>query len=210
MKMEEIFKKIYQDLKEKIENKNNRTFVLEYTIPSINYSNIEDKKDLYFASGIEMEIERILEQLEHKFFYSSYKDKYFFSNEQSIVEQSVLYEINRENEIKLKQELVERLEQEYSNLVKELEQASPKQIIDSAYELVLKEQIKYELQDRKYTTKEIKALLKQENILSEFYYGWESADGKLGDILQQNMERTMSSIVDKYTRIQAMKKQESR
>lgn len=99
MKTEEIFEQIYQDLKEQIENKNNKNFIKEYTIPSINYSENHNNKDLYFISGIEMEIERILEQLEYKFYYSRYKDKYFFSNEQSTVQQKILSEIEKESPI---------------------------------------------------------------------------------------------------------------
>ena len=99
MKTKEIFKQIYQDLKEKIENNDNKIFIKEYTIPSINYNENTNNKDLYFISGIEMEIERILEQLEHKFYYSRYKDKYFFSNEQSMVQQKILSEIEKENPI---------------------------------------------------------------------------------------------------------------
>ena len=98
MKTGDIFKQIYQDLKEQIESENDKNFIKEYIIPSINYSE-NGNKDLYFISGIEMEIERILEQLEYKFYYSRYKDKYFFSNEKSIVQQKILSEIEKESPI---------------------------------------------------------------------------------------------------------------
>ena len=51
MKTEEIFKQIYQELKEKIENKDNETFIKEYTIPSINYSSNENKEDLWYIKA---------------------------------------------------------------------------------------------------------------------------------------------------------------
>ena len=97
MKTEEIFKQIYEDLKERIENKDNRIFIKEYTIPSINYSDNNNREDMYFASGIEMELERIMEKLGYEFYFTIYKDKYFFSNEQSIAQKRLLEEIEKEN-----------------------------------------------------------------------------------------------------------------
>ena len=37
-KTEQIFSKIYQDLKEEISQNNGKIFLKEYTIPSINYN----------------------------------------------------------------------------------------------------------------------------------------------------------------------------
>ena len=57
----DIFKKIYQDLKEEFTKENNNYFLKEYTIPSINYQeNSNGVNDLYFASGIEMELDRMM------------------------------------------------------------------------------------------------------------------------------------------------------
>ena len=49
----DIFRKIYQDLKEEVTKENNNVFLKEYTIPSINYQeNNNGVSDLYFTSGI--------------------------------------------------------------------------------------------------------------------------------------------------------------
>ena len=77
----DIFRKIFQDLKEEFTKENNKSFLKEYTIPSINYQeNSNGVSDLYFTSGIEMELDRMMKFFENKVFYMSYKDKYIFSN----------------------------------------------------------------------------------------------------------------------------------
>ena len=105
MTTEQIFRKIYHELKELSQNKTDE-FLKEYTIPSINYnSNNMELEDKWFATGIEMEIERIIKFFDNKVYWSSYKDKYFFSNSQSIVDKKMLeefekdtYEINEKTE----------------------------------------------------------------------------------------------------------------
>lgn len=45
MNTEELLKQIYQDLKESLLRKDDRIFVTEYRIPSINYSENENTED---------------------------------------------------------------------------------------------------------------------------------------------------------------------
>lgn len=213
MKTEEIFKQIYQDLKEKIENKDNETFIKEYTIPSINYSSNENKEDLYFVSGIEMEIERILEQLQHKFFFSSYKDKYFFSNEQSVVQQKVLLEIEKEEDVqraKLKEKFDEKIDTEYKEFIEDLEQCSPKIIIDRAYEKVCKEEMIYKLKDKDYTISELKTLLKTDEILQECYDEWLKSDGNFSEMLEYAVDNRIDLILEESTEQKRQRNKESR
>ena len=56
MKTEEILKQIYQELNKRMESKDNRIFVMEYTIPSVNYSENGNIEDMGFASGIKIRI----------------------------------------------------------------------------------------------------------------------------------------------------------
>lgn len=213
MKAEEIFKQIYQDLKEKIESKDNETFIKEYTIPSINYSDNQNKEDLYFSSGIEMEIERILEQLQYKFFFSSYKDKYFFSNEQSIVQQKVLSEIEKEEDIqreKLKEKFDEKIDTEFKEFIEDLEQCSPKTIIDRAYEKVCKEEMIYKLKDKDYSISELKTLLKTDEILQECYDEWLKSDGNFSEMLEYAVDNRIDLILEESTEQKKQRNKESR
>ena len=212
MNTEELLKQIYQDLKESLLRKDDRIFVTEYRIPSINYSENENTEDLYFVSGIKMELDRMMEQLDFEVYYSSYKDKYFFSNKESIVQTKQLQEIEMENkkEVMIKQEFIEKIEQEYATLKQVLEQKTPKEIIAKAYELVVKEQIKDELKYRNYDKSELKALLKRKDILEEFYQDWRNADGRLGEILENTIDDTINIIRDNYTKDKRQKMKESR
>lgn len=97
MTTEQIFKKIYNELKKQITDNPNKTFFKEYTIPSINYkSNNQDIENLYFASGIEMELYKMMEYFENKVYFASYKDRYFFSNDDVTLQKNLAFKISEE------------------------------------------------------------------------------------------------------------------
>lgn len=93
----DIFKRIYQELKEQINNQDRKKFIKEYYIPSINNS-FEDKtvNDHYFISGIEMELENMMSKFDYKIKYARYKDKYFFSNDENVAQLQANKEIRKE------------------------------------------------------------------------------------------------------------------
>lgn len=93
----DIFKRIYQELKEQINNQDGKKFIKEYYIPSINNS-FGDKtvNDHYFISGIEMELENMMSKFDNKIKYARYKDKYFFSNDENVAQLQANKEIRRE------------------------------------------------------------------------------------------------------------------
>ena len=95
MQTEQIFKQIYQDLKEQILREDKPIFIKQYEIPSRNYSNHENF-DLWWASGIEMQLEQMMKQFDYKVFFYSYEDKYFFSNSQQKAREMMLKEIEKE------------------------------------------------------------------------------------------------------------------
>lgn len=95
VKTERILKEIYKELKEETLKGDKQIFIKQYEIPSINYSN-DKKLDLWLASGIEMQLERMMEQFDYKLFYYSYKDKYFFSNSQQKAKEIMLKEVEKE------------------------------------------------------------------------------------------------------------------
>ena len=97
MPTEQILKKIYEDLKKQMLENSKTTFLREYTIPSINYNpNSKKIENLYFVSGIQMELYRIIEQFDNEIYFTNYKDKYFFSNDKEIVTTRMLFEIEQE------------------------------------------------------------------------------------------------------------------
>lgn len=93
----DIFKRIYQELKEQINNQDGKKFIKEYYIPSINNS-FEDKtvNDHYFISGIEMKLENMMSKFDNKIKYARYKDKYFFSNDENVAQLQANKEIRKE------------------------------------------------------------------------------------------------------------------
>ena len=95
----DMFKKIYTELKEEISKNSKEVFVKEYYIPSINY-NPDDKSilDHYFTSGIEMELDRIIKQLDNKVYYCNFKDKYYFSNDEFLALRTMNKEIRHRYE----------------------------------------------------------------------------------------------------------------
>ncbi len=157
-KTEQIFSMIFQELKEEINKNKEKIFLKEYTIPSINYNpQSEDIDNMYFTSGIEMELDRMVSFFEYKIYYASYKDKYFFSNSQELAQEKMLKEIESESKIdgyemdkteELKQKLFTKLEQELTNFKQELKQKTADEIIKSAYELTVKEEIINEIKEK--------------------------------------------------------------
>ena len=100
MTTEQIFKKIYQELKKQIINNPNKIFFKEYTIPSINYkANSKNIENLYFASGIEMELYKMMEYFDNKVCYASYKDRYFFSNDEVTLHKNLALQIAEEEKL---------------------------------------------------------------------------------------------------------------
>lgn len=100
----QVFKKIYEDLKEEMLKEDNKIFIKEYEIPSQNYS--DTNLGLWFASTIKMELKQIMKQFDYKVFFYSYKDKYFFSNSEQKAKETMLKEIQKET---LKEQREERL-----------------------------------------------------------------------------------------------------
>lgn len=219
-KTEQIFSKIFQDLKEEMNKDKGNIFLKEYTIPSINYNpQNEDRSNMYFTSGIEMELEKIASFFEYKIYYASYKDKYFFSNSPSVAQERMLKEIASENKKEgnkvdkteeLKEKLFTKVEQELENFKQELRQKNPDEIIENADKLTIKDAIIVELKERNFDKNELKALLKHDDLLSEFYEDWRNADGRLGEIISYTMEDTIEIIVNDYKKEKSIKNKESR
>ena len=104
MTTNDMFKKIYQELKESLNDAktNNEKFVLTYIIPSINY-NPQDKtiEDHYFTSGIEMELYRLLQNFNGEIEYYSYQDTYYFSNDKELIKEHLQQQMDLDENLKI-------------------------------------------------------------------------------------------------------------
>ena len=202
----------------------------EYEIPSMTYSENKNTEDLYWASGIEMELYQMMKYFDYKVYFCSYKDKYFFSNNAEIaqermkeeVEKEIILDKNKDREEvensmenkKENQELKQRFEakvnKEFKEFVEELKQNEPEVIVNTAYELVSKEEMIYKITEKDYTTSELKALLKTDGILDECYDEWLKSDGNFNEILEYAVDKRIEIILDDYEQKSNQKHRESR
>lgn len=110
----------------------------------------------------------------------------------------------------LKEKLFEKVENEFKDFKEKLKQKSPDEIIENAYKLTAMDGIIGELKERNFDKYELKALLKENNLLSEFYEDWRNTDGKLCESVQYPMEDTIDIIVENYEKSKKEKLKESR
>ena len=85
-------------------------------------------------------------------------------------------------------QLYERASAEYAEFIKDLEQKTPQEIMDAAYEIVLKADILCLLESHDMDKKEINVLLTLEKPLDNIYSKWMDSDHSHMDILQQTMD----------------------
>lgn len=106
-----------------------------------------------------------------------------------------------ENEVKntskLKDELMKKLENEYSEFKEQFMSLSPKEAVDNAYELVVKQEILDSFNyDMSYDKEKLQVLLKQDNLLSQAYDEWLSTDGNLREALQYSVDNVVEMAVE--------------
>lgn len=97
-----------------------------------------------------------------------------------------------------KNNLIEKLENEYNNLINELKEAPKEEVIRKAYELTVKAEIKDTLPFICFENTERRALLNQKNSLAEFYAEWLKDDSELYQIIEPSMKKCLSITTKKY------------
>lgn len=85
-------------------------------------------------------------------------------------------------------QLYEMASAEYAEFIKDLEQKTPQEIFDFAYEIVLKADILCLLESHDMSKKEINVLLTLEKPLDSIYTSWMDSDHSHMDMLQQTMD----------------------
>lgn len=97
----------------------------------------------------------------------------------------------------LKTELISKLESEFNDYKQNLLNETPEKIIEKSYETIVQQEIidcfNY---DMTYSKDELKALLKEPNLLSQSYDEWLSTDGNLRESLEFSVEKLVDIIME--------------
>lgn len=101
---------------------------------------------------------------------------------------------HRIKELKGINNLNEKLDNEFKDFCEKTKEKTAEEIINSAYEITVKEEIKNSLKDMELFPLEVDALLKQDNVLNEFYHDWLNVDTPLGEVLENSIEESIAMI----------------
>ena len=87
-----------------------------------------------------------------------------------------------------------KLEREFKAFKKDLKKLPKNKIIDKAYELISKEEIKDTLLNMDLHEAEKEMLFYQDDVLNEFYHDWLDCDVPLGDSMQYCIEESVATL----------------
>ena len=87
-----------------------------------------------------------------------------------------------------------KLEREFNHFKKGLKKLPKSKIIDKAYEIVVKEEIKDMLTYMDLHDAEKEMLFLQDDILNEFYHDWLDCDVPLGDSMEYCIEDSVATL----------------
>ena len=103
------------------------------------------------------------------------------------------------NDDQLKDMLIKKIDQELfaykQNLIKNY---TPDEIIQEAYKINFKEQIRDILDSSILDRNEIKVLLKTENVLDKVYDYWENSDGNIWGLLEDKVNEKIENMTIEY------------
>lgn len=99
----------------------------------------------------------------------------------------------------LKDILMKKIDQELFNYKQNLiKNHTPEEIINEAYKINFKEQIRDSLDSSMLGRNEIKVLLKTENVLDRLYDYWEQSDGNIWELLEDKVNEKIENMVVEY------------
>lgn len=101
-------------------------------------------------------------------------------------------------EDKIRQELYDKLENEYNNFIDELKTLPPEKIIDKSYEKVMKEETlsMFIPESKMFDMEELKALNKEKNPLEYLYQGWMDSDLNINQLYEDNVRDSLYDLVE--------------
>ena len=97
------------------------------------------------------------------------------------------------------------LERELKHFKKRLKRLQKGKIIDKAYELVCKEEIKEELKYMELHDAEKEMMLIQGDILDEFYKDWLNEDAQLGESMQNSISESIGMLTRYMGKMRGLK-----
>lgn len=110
--------------------------------------------------------------------------------------------IKENNKINSKKDLDEmlsnKLEREFKEFRKKLLKENKEKILDSAYEITVKEEIKEELKNMELYEKEKEIMFLQDDLLNEFYKDWLDCDVPLRESLRDNLQESIAVLTRYY------------
>lgn len=96
------------------------------------------------------------------------------------------------------EKLNEKLEKEFKEFCEVLKTKTPEEIIERAYEITVKEELKDEIVNMDLHDKEIEIMLEHKDLLEEFYHDWLDCDTPLGESLRENLQESVAIITRYY------------
>ena len=99
-------------------------------------------------------------------------------------------------EMKIRENLYNKMQQEYNDFIENLKQQPPEKIIEGAYQKVIKEEILGDFypEYEHYDIDKIKALGKTKEPLEELYQGWMDCDAGIHQVLEDSIYDTLDEI----------------
>lgn len=98
--------------------------------------------------------------------------------------------------------LSQKLDKEFKDYCEELKTKKPQEIIDSAYEIVSKEEIKDYLKYAELHDKEKAIMIDQSDLLTEFYHDWLDSDGGFYESMEYCIDDSISMLTRYYNKQQ--------
>lgn len=115
-----------------------------------------------------------------------------------------------DKELKIREQLYNKLKEEYDNFINYLKEQTPDKILDKAYEKVMKEET-YNMfypDSNKFDIEQIKTLIKTEAPLDELYQGWMRSDVNLNELYEDNIIDTIDMLKEEQRQNKKEKQRE--
>ena len=96
--------------------------------------------------------------------------------------------------------LADKLDREFKEYCQNLMKKDKQAILNSAYEITVKEEIKDAIKDMDLYDQEKEMMFLQDDVLNEFYHDWLDCDTPLGDSIKECLEESVATLT-KYVGI---------
>lgn len=90
--------------------------------------------------------------------------------------------------------LANKLDREFKEFCQNLMKKDKTVILDSAYEITVKDELKEEIKNMDLYEEEKEMMFLQEDLLNEFYHDWLDCDTPLGDSLKECLEESVATL----------------